>query len=115
MPVASARFARRLSRLTVALTGLLAVAFAVRPIDDFDVWYHLTAGRMMAATGRWPVTNTFAYTAPGAPWIDLHWMFQLLLYGSYRLGGPNRCIVLTMLLLLTTVRFLWASARPLLP
>ncbi|HEY2388579.1 MAG TPA: tetratricopeptide repeat protein [Candidatus Binatia bacterium] len=103
--------ARRLSAAAVALTGFLAVVFALRPIDDFDVWYHLNAGRLMAATWRWPTTNTFAYTAPDYPWIDLHWLFQLLLYGAWRLAGPNGCIALTALLLLVTVGILYLGAR----
>ncbi len=101
----------RLSRVAVALTGLLAVVFALRPIDDFDVWYHLSAGRLMVATWRVPASNTLAYTAPDYPWIDLHWIFQLLLFGAETLGGPNGCIVLAAVLLLTTVGVLYLSAR----
>ncbi len=103
--------ARRLSRFAVALTGILAAVLALRPIDDFDVWYHLNAGRFMLAAGHWPTTNTFAYTAPDYPWIDLHWLFQLLLYGAYSLAGANGCILLTAALLLLTVGVLYVSAR----
>lgn len=109
-PAASA-LVRRLSNAAVALVGVLAIVFTLRPIDDFDVWYHLAAGRLMAATWHWPVTNTFAYTAPDHPWIDLHWLFQLLLYGAYAIGGPNGCIALAVLLVLATVGTLYASAR----
>ena len=111
MALAASLLVRRLSQVAVGLAGLLAIVFTLRPIDDFDVWYPLAAGRMMAATWHWPVTNTFAYTAPDHPWIDLHWLFQLGLYGAYVLGGPNGCIALVVLLLLATVGTLWASAR----
>jgi hypothetical protein len=109
--MASSPAARRLSAVAVALTGVLAVVFALRPIDDFDVWYHLNAGRLMVTTWRWPTTNTFAYTAPDYPWIDLHWLFQLVLYGAWQLGGANGCIILTALLLLVTVGILFRGAR----
>jgi len=97
--------------LAPALVAGLAIAFTLRPIDDFDVWYHLAAGRLMWATWSWPSTNTFAFTAPDHPWIDLHWIFQLLLYGSWAVGGPNGCIVLALALMLATVAILYAAAR----
>jgi hypothetical protein len=108
-------FARRLSQLAVVLTGLLAVVFALRPMDDFDTWYHLNAGRLMMATHHWPATNTFAYTAPDYQWIDLHWLFQLMVYGAWVVAGPNGCIGLTIALLLVTVGFLYLTARRLAP
>jgi hypothetical protein len=105
------RPARYLSRVAVALTGLLAVVFTLRPIDDFDVWYHLAAGRLMAHTWRWPMTNTFAFTTPLHPWVDVHWVFQLLLYGVWVVGGATGAILLTSVLVLATVTVLYADAR----
>ncbi len=95
--------------------GLLAIAFALRPIDDFDVWYHLAAGRLMWSTGTWPAANTFSYTAPDYPWIDLHWLFQLLLYAVHALAGANGCIFLVAALLLATVAVFFALCRRFVP
>ncbi len=94
-----------------ALAGTTAVALAIRPVEDFDVWFHLAAGRLLWSTWSWPAVNTFAYTAPDHPWIDLHWIFQLLLYGAFRLGGPNGCIALTAGLALAATLTLYAAAR----
>ncbi len=104
-------FSQRAARVAVALAALLGVVFALRPIDDFDIWYHVAAGRFMATTWRWPRTNMLAYTAPDHPWIDLHWLFQLLVYGAYEVAGPNAWIALTVLLTLATVAILYAGAR----
>src|SRR5438046_4658826 len=93
------------------LLGLVACAFALRPIDDADVWYHLAAGRLMSATWHWSATNTFAFTTPDHPWVDLHWVFQRLLYGMCELGGADGCIALTALLVVATVGILYADAR----
>ncbi len=102
---------RRRSQIAVGLTALLGIVLTLRPIDDYDVWYHLAAGRLMVATWRWPVSNTFAYTTPDHPWIDLHWVFQLVLYAAYALGGADGCILLTVVLVLASVTILQASAR----
>ena len=107
--------ASRCARAAPALTIALAVAFAVHRIEDFDVWYHLAAGRLMTETWQWPRANMFAFTAPAHPWINLHWVFQLLLHGAYRLGGANGCIALAATLVAATAGALYLLARTWLP
>ena len=102
---------RALARAAPMLVAALAAALAVRPIDDFDVWYHLAAGRLMWERGAWPATNTFAFTAPDHPWIDLHWLFQALLYALDRAVGVNGCIVLAAVAAMTVALLLYTHAR----
>src|SRR6187455_3149674 len=80
----------------------LGIVFALHRIEDFDVWFHLAAGRLMLATGTWPASNTFALTSPEHPWIDLHWIFQLLLYGAWSLAGIGGTIFLVAMLVAAT-------------
>jgi hypothetical protein len=97
------------------VVALLAVAFAVHRIEDFDVWFHLAAGRLMLATWTWPTSNTFSLTAPDYPWIDLHWIFQLLLYGAWNLGGPAGVIAFAAVLVAATSLVLYGLARRFVP
>lgn len=99
-------------RTAWVLTTALAVAFSLRPIDDFDVWFHLAAGRLIWATHHWPLTNTFSYTAPDHPWVDVHWLFQLSLYAAHSAFGPNGCIGLAVVCVLVTLRVLVLVVRP---
>jgi hypothetical protein len=69
----------------------------------------------MVETGRWPSGNTFALTAPDHPWIDLHWLFQLLLYGAWGVGGVAGYIVLAAALVATTSLVLYGLARRFVP
>lgn len=94
---------------------LLAVVFAVHRLEDFDTWFHLAAGRLMLATGTWPATNTFSLTAPEYPWIDLHWIFQLLLYAAWSIGGVDGPIVLAAALMGATTYVLYGVARRFVP
>ncbi|MEB2283632.1 MAG: hypothetical protein B6D46_15300 [Polyangiaceae bacterium UTPRO1] len=103
--------AGRGSRVAAAAVVLLAVAFSVHRLEDFDTWYHLAAGRLMLATGTWPATNTFSLTAPDYPWIDLHWIFQLLLYAAWTVGGVDGTIVLAATLMGATTYVLYGVAR----
>jgi hypothetical protein len=104
-----------MDRLAPTLVAVLAVAFTLHRLEDFDTWYHLAAGRLMVETGRWPAGNTFALTAPDHPWIDLHWLFQLLLYGAWALGGIAGCILFAAVLVATTSLVLYGLARRFVP
>lgn len=105
----------RFTRVAPLLVGLLAAAFAIHRIEDFDVWFHLAAARLMLATGTWPASNTFALTAPDFPWIDLHWIFQLVLYGAWSVAGVNGPILLAATLMATTSLVLYGLARRFVP
>jgi hypothetical protein len=99
------------ARALAVLVGTFAVCLAVGPVDDPDLWFHLAAGRLMVESGSWPTVNTFSFTAPAYPWIDLHWLFQLVLYGVYRLGGVNGCIALAAILTAATTGLVYAVTR----
>lgn len=98
-----------------ASVALLAAAFATHRLEDFDTWFHLAAGRLMLATGTWPRTNTFSLTAPDYPWLDLHWIFQLLLYGTWRVAGVDGAILLAATLMAATTLVLYRVARRFVP
>lgn len=68
----------------------IAVGFALHPIQrtDTDLWYHLAAGRFMAASGAIPVDSSYlSFVEPPRPFADYYWLFQKLVYGAYQAGG----------------------------
>jgi len=75
--------------------SLLAAVFATATfqISVYDIWYHLAYGRWMAAAGAIPRVDDFSFTARGQPFVDHEWLFQLVVYGLWRLGGPTLLIL----------------------
>ena len=71
----------------------LGTAFAFQRIRSLDYWWHLRTGALIAESGAVPTADPYTYTVPGAPWIDIHWLFQLGLHGLYRLGGHDAVVV----------------------
>lgn len=71
------------------LAAFLALAFLLGafPLKDTDFWWHLRTGDLIRQTGRIPVTDWYTFAAADHPWIDLHWLFQVLLSAGYQLGG----------------------------
>lgn len=106
--------------LAVAVSALsvavLTWVVTDRPIYDTDYFWHLRTGALIAESGSVPRTDPFSYSAPGARWIDLHWLFQLGLHGLYGLGGhaANRTagLVLGLLVVAISAATLWRNDRP---
>ena len=64
--------------------GLLVFVAALTPASDTDLWWHMAAGREILGRGSFLRVDPFTLSAAGRPWIDLHWLFQLAVYGIYQ-------------------------------
>jgi tetratricopeptide (TPR) repeat protein len=94
------------ARLEVGLPWVALVALAcvtsLQKIRSFDYWWQLRAGQWIVENGQVPRTDPFSYTAQGAPWLDIHWLFQVALQAVHRLGG-HEAVVLAKLLVVAGV------------
>ena len=110
--------------LLVAFLGLTFLLGAF-PLKDTDFWWHLRTGDLIRQNGFVPTTDTYTYSVSGAPWIDLHWIFQVAISWVYERGGVPaltlaKCAVTTLAVgLLVTARRrdwpLWAALTAWLP
>jgi tetratricopeptide (TPR) repeat protein len=95
-PSPAARPTSVIDRLLAALplAALVVVAaFAVRRLDDFDTWWHLASGRWIVRNGSIPDHDVLSFTVPQNEWINLQWLYDVLLYGVYQLGGDSALVV----------------------
>jgi tetratricopeptide (TPR) repeat protein len=96
----------------VALDALILAGFAalvfllgVFPLKDVDFWWHLRTGDWIRANGMVPTQDLYTYTVPENAWVDLHWIFQVLLSLGFERGGVillnvAKCVVTTAAVLL---------------
>jgi hypothetical protein len=63
------------------------VLASLGPISDGDIYWHLAAGREILRTHAVPQVDPFTTSAAGRPWIDVHWLFQVVVSSIERLGG----------------------------
>jgi hypothetical protein len=73
--------------------GLCAAFFAWYPISDGDIFWHLAAGREIAHSHAVPYVDPFSFTSVNFQWIDLHWFFQLCMYGMFRFFGMTGILI----------------------
>ncbi|TWT43804.1 hypothetical protein RAS1_02040 [Phycisphaerae bacterium RAS1] len=91
-------------RAPFALAGvaLLLLACSVQKIWSADIWWQLATGRWIVENGRLPSTDVFSFTAAGHEWIELRWVYCVLAYLGWELGGPGLLITLQVLALAAT-------------
>jgi hypothetical protein len=52
-----------------------------------DIWWHLKTGENILTTGTVPRQDIFTFTCSDRPWVNLHWLYQIVQYLFYRVGG----------------------------
>jgi hypothetical protein len=97
--------------LLILLFGSLAFAVSCNELYDSDVWWHLRSGQWIVEHGRAPYVDPFTFGSEGRPWIDLHWLFQLLVLLAFRAGGLG-AVILFAAAVITLAVLLALAARP---
>ncbi len=75
--------------IALALTILLTASFCLTQLAEVDLHWHLLAGERILDEGRVPRVDSFTFTSAGRPWVDLHWLFQLVVAGVRRAAGER--------------------------
>jgi hypothetical protein len=75
------------------------------PLTDTDIWWHLAAAKWMREHHGFLRTDPFSLSSLGAPWIDLHWGFQLTAAAAWKCGGAYALIAGKCLALMAAAGF----------
>lgn len=102
-------------RIATLAAAALVVALQLHPLDDTDTWWHLASGRWIATHGTVARTDPFSWSAPGAPWVNRQWLFDLGLWHAWTLGGAAAAIVVAATLFATAYALAWLLVRRHLP
>ena len=95
----------------IMILSVVAAWFVYFPITDTDIWWHLAAAREMLAQKRFLYTDPFSYTLDKSEWIDLHWLYQLISFGIFRVAGTGGLVVIKCLAV-SVVCILISTALP---
>jgi hypothetical protein len=105
----------RAARAVVAAAFVFLAALQVHRLDDCDTWWHLATGRLIVQMGSVPQEDPFSFTAPGAPWINPQWLFDLAAYAAWKAGGSPALILASGAFFVASFGALYALARRRLP
>jgi len=70
---------------------------------DQDLGRHIKLGEIITQTHTVPKTNLFSYTSPDFPFINTHWLFEVLMYGANQTIGLQAVLILKIIIFLSSV------------
>jgi hypothetical protein len=96
-----------LTKLVILITFIALFAMAVRTTVDTDMYWHLRTGRYILETRSVPTADPFSSTALGTPWVDVHWLSQIILFVTYTLAGYPGLSLLVAALVVAAFVLVW--------
>lgn len=94
-------------KITIFFLFAFIFALTCHVLTDFDIWWHLRAGKYIVENHHILKEDIFSYTAEGRPWVDLHWLFQVVSFSIYDILGANGLIILNIIVALAAFIFLF--------
>lgn len=79
---------------------LLILIFSLRNIFDLDIWVHLKTGEYILKNLKIPRYDFYSYTATGKPWLNLDWLFQVIVYLIHHFSGFAGIILIKTLFII---------------
>lgn len=70
---------------------------------DQDLGRHLKLGEIILKTGSVPHTNLFSYTNPNFPFINTHWLFEVMVYLTGQTIGLQALLFIKVAIFLASV------------
>lgn len=89
----------------------LVVALAIHRIYDPDFWLHLAAGRWSLVRQAIPRSNTFSFTYPDYPWLDVYWLYQIVVASIWQWFDAAGVVALRVALCLALFGLVLVASR----
>lgn len=70
---------------------------------DQDLGRHIKLGEIITKTLQIPKTNLFSYTNPDFPFINTHWLFEVITYWFSQAVGLQTLLILKVLIIIISV------------
>ncbi|MFA6005016.1 MAG: hypothetical protein WC775_00840 [Patescibacteria group bacterium] len=100
--------------MIVSVAGLISVLFYWLVINfhldgayNQDLGRHLKLGEIIVNTGTVPFTNLFTYTHTEYPFVNHHWLSEVVYYFTHTLGGDTALLIQKIVLLILISILIW--------
>lgn len=80
-------------------------------IRSLDLWWHLKTGELIWQTRSIPRVDPFSFSAAGEPWISHEWLFGLLSFLTFSIGGIQALVGAKALLIAGLLVLVAVTAR----
>jgi tetratricopeptide (TPR) repeat protein len=78
----------------LAVLVTIAVLLGIYELSDTDIWWHIRGGEWILDHRRPPRLDPFTFGSADRIWIDLHWLFEVVVALVFRIAGIPAVIFL---------------------
>ena len=92
-------------KVSILLLIFFALSFYIRSDHSFDqdLGRHIKLGEIIVKTHQVPKVNLFSYTHPDFPFVNTHWLFEVIAYWFSQTLGLQVFLLLKIIILLVSV------------
>ncbi len=83
-----------LARISNFLIIFLTIAFCIKSLREPDLWWMFRTGEWILANGQVPQQDIFSYTHAGVEWVNVKWLFELIITFIKNIGGAELVFLL---------------------
>lgn len=88
---------KQLTRLPYIICYLCALVLGMKQLREPDIWWQLLSGRWMLENNAITRTDEFSYTMQGAKWINVKWLYEIVIASIEKVLGPHGVMLLQSL------------------
>ncbi|MDD2235586.1 MAG: tetratricopeptide repeat protein [Kiritimatiellae bacterium] len=99
-----------LKNVAIAAALITLAVIGLRTVANDEVWTHLASGRAIAESGILH-PDTFSWSHAETPWVNTSWLYDLMLYRIWQLGGAPLAVLLNILAVIAAFIMLLPLAR----
>ncbi len=102
--------------IPLTLVFISIILFSCRMLAVYDIGFHLRGGQWILQNHAFPDKDVYTYTVSQNDYIDLHWLYQVLIYAVHETTGfegisiLNSCLIAGMFLLM--LKFMMIRGMP---
>ena len=98
---------RLLHRVHFILVAIVAWVIGMKKLIEPDMWWYIKTGEWITLNGKAPKEDIFSYTFSGVEWINVKWLYELVVYWFSKFGGPEFTSIFQSLISLLIVFVLY--------
>lgn len=100
-----------IKNLPVALSVILVFILGLQKNYSPDVGFHLRSAQWILENGNFMRQDVFTYASFGNDYFDMQWLYQLILYGLYKLGKDELLVIVNSALVAISFFLAWLRAK----
>lgn len=99
------------AKIVYIIVALCAFVVGMKQLREPDIWWQLLAGRWMLDNGAITRTDIFSYTMQGSQWINVKWLYEVIIALFEKVMGPEVVILLQSIVNVVIVWLLFKTSK----